>query len=116
MVIETFLFRFCTAKVRCLTLNVFFFALILPMWKEQLFFLLCEVISSDRAACWCDSPSLMLMSPEELLRGFEAHFRSSKLCAATGLGSCLLRLCVVYIQQNNLGLDRIFTKFLTKFC
>lgn len=51
MVVGTFLFRSCTAEVRCLTLNVwFFFSLILHMWKEQLF-LLCYVISSDRAAC-----------------------------------------------------------------
>lgn len=42
------------------------------------------------------------------MRSSKAHFRSTKLCAAAGFGSRSLRLCVMYIQQNNLGLDRTF--------
>lgn len=42
------------------------------------------------------------------MRSSKAHFRNIKLCAAAGIGSHSLRLCVMYIQQNNLGLDRIF--------
>lgn len=42
------------------------------------------------------------------VRSSKAHFRSTKLCAAAGFGSRSLRLCVMYIQQNNLGLDRTF--------
>lgn len=75
-------------------------------WKEQLF-LLSEVISSDRAACvavpaWCWCPQ------RNCCESFEARFSSSRLYAATGFDSHWLRLCVMYIQQNNLGLDRTF--------
>lgn len=109
MAIGTFFFRFCAAKVRSLTQYfIFFFSLILHVWKEQLF-LLCSVISSDRAACGYDSPSLVLLSPGgTAVRSSKAHFRSSKLCAASGFGSCSLRLRVTRIQQNSLGLDRAF--------
>lgn len=42
------------------------------------------------------------------VRSSKALWRGPELCAAAGFGSRSLRLCVMYIPQNILGLDRTF--------